>query len=607
MAQQLQRDSTADSRRPHWEDRFRAWRVALFQLAARPSTRALVTANRSGVYQLHAWDRTTGDLLQLTHRPDGKLFGTISPDGEWVYYLDDEGGNELGRLVRVPWSGGDPELVGPELEPYALAGTSVSLDGSTVGFTTATRDGFRLLVRRGTGEWRELYHATHLTGGPVLSTDGRIAVMTTSAGTLDRHLVSIDVETGAVLAELREDGASITPGPFSPAAGDSLMLVGSDQSGFNRPALWDARSGQRKEIAIQGEGDVHVADWSLDGSQILFLHMKDARTNLLRCPSATLEAVPIAVPPGTIGGAQFDEDGAILAMLEDGLEASRIVILDPETDTGRTVLRGGDAPDGYRWRAVRFPSTGGVEIQAWLATPPGNGPFPLILDVHGGPSAVQTEMYGPVTAAWVDHGFAWLSVNYRGSTTFGRQFEAAIRGRPGFLEIDDMEAAREWAIAEGIAIPGQVIVTGGSYGGYLTLMALATRPASYAAGIGLVAIADWTLMYRDQAETLRRYQRAIFEGSPDEKPGQHADSSPLTYASEIEAPLLVIQGSNDTRCPPAQMRAFEDRMLELGKPIRLHWFDAGHGSRAIEQNIEHMRLRLAFAHEALGLPPTPRS
>jgi len=115
-----------------------------------------------------------------------------------------------------------------------------------------------------------------------------------------------------------------------------------------------------------------------------------------------------------------------------------------------------------------------------------------------------------------------------------------------------------------------------------------------------IAIADWATMYEDQADTLRGYQRALFGGTPQEKPEAHRDSSPITYAGAVRAPVLVIQGSNDTRCPPRQMRLYEDVMRQQGKDIQIHWFEAGHGSNAVDQQIEHMEILLRFAYRVLG-------
>eukprot|EP01051_Picozoa_sp_SAG22_P008499 SAG22_NODE_651_length_8155_cov_20.230884_7_plen_107_part_00 len=100
-----------------------------------------------------------------------------------------------------------------------------------------------------------------------------------------------------------------------------------------------------------------------------------------------------------------------------------------------------------------------------------------------------------------------------------------------------------------IAAEGEIFLTGRSYGGYLTLQAAGRRPDLFAGGMGVVAIADWALMNEDQADTLRGYQRALFKGAPDETPEATRIASPITYVKDVQAPLLVQQGANDTRCP----------------------------------------------------------
>ena len=211
----------------------------------------------------------------------------------------------------------------------------------------------------------------------------------------------------------------------------------------------------------------------------------------------------------------------------------------------------------------------------------------------------MSAYYSPESQAWLDHGCAFFSINYHGSTTFGKSFEKSILGLLGELEVQDMASGYRWLVAQEIAPPDGVYLAGDSYGGYLTLHALARRPNLWAAGMAGIAIADWALLYEDQNETLRSYQRILFGGTPAEKPEAHAKSSPLTFAQDIQAPILVIQGSNDTRCPARQMKMFEERLRSLGKPIEVHWFEAGHGSLAQELQIDHQELKLRFAYQTL--------
>ena len=104
--------------------------------------------------------------------------------------------------------------------------------------------------------------------------------------------------------------------------------------------------------------------------------------------------------------------------------------------------------------------------------------------------------------------------------------------------------------------------------------------------------------------TSRGYQRALFRGTPDETPEATSASPPITYAQDIRAPILVIQGRNDTRCPARQMEAYEEKLNRLGKTIQVHWFEAGHGSRKQEQQIEHQELMMRFALDVLQ--PSPK-
>ena len=193
------------------------------------------------------------------------------------------------------------------------------------------------------------------------------------------------------------------------------------------------------------------------------------------------------------------------------------------------------------------------------------GPFPTILYTHGGPESVQTEEFSPEAQAWLDHGFAWLSINYRGSTTFGRAFQQQIWGNLGHWELEDMVAARDWLVREGIANPDQIFPSGWSYGGYLTLLALGRRPELWAGGMAGVAIADWAMLYEDSSETLKGYCSAMFGGTPAEKPEQYAASSPIADVEQVRAPLLIIQGRNDTRTPARPVEVYAERLRALGR------------------------------------------
>ena len=592
-----------------WKQRFRAWAIASAAVASNEPSRGIAVTNASGVHQVYAWDVKSGDLNQLTFVPSGKMAASLNADGTYIYYLDDEQGNEIGHLVRAPYAGGDSEDVTSDMDPYALAAVAFSRDGSHLAFTAATREGHQTyLVELSPdgqlGEVRPLFHTERLMRGLYLSSDGSVAVfgLTERSKSTDINLVAVDTATGERINELYEEGASVTAARSSRIAGDARMLGATTASGVRRPLIWDTRSGERTDFAFGDvDGEVMPVDWSDDGERLLLMQINNAVQRLATYDLDDEQLTWLDHASGMISSAHFAEDGEIYAHMNNSTSPSRVVALDEASGAERRVLlKGGDSPGGTQCRSITYPSTDGAEIQAWLATPTGDGPYPTIINIHGGPTAATFDMFSPAVEAWLDHGFATLGINYRGSTTFGHEFEMSIRGKLGQWEVDDLAGAYDWLMQSEIAIPDQVFLLGGSYGGYLTLLGLGMRPDLWAGGMAMVAIADWKLMYEDQAETLRQYQVALFGGTPDELPEQHERSSPITYVEQVRVPLQVIQGANDTRCPARQLKAYEERMLELGKEIELHWFDAGHGSYAIEQALEHQRWRMEFASRVLA-------
>lgn len=180
----------------------------------------------------------------------------------------------------------------------------------------------------------------------------------------------------------------------------------------------------------------------------------------------------------------------------------------------------------------------------------------------------MSEEYSPESQAWMGRGYAYLALNYRGSSSFGRAFEEAVHGDPGHREIEDVVAVRAWLVTNGVAVADRILLAGFSYGGYLVLRALGTRPELWEGGIAESGIADWRLNYEDMADAMKGWQEAILGGRPDEAPERYAARSPITDAERIRAPVLVIHGRRDARCPARQMEAYVDRLRAAGSASR---------------------------------------
>jgi dipeptidyl aminopeptidase/acylaminoacyl peptidase len=257
-------------------------------------------------------------------------------------------------------------------------------------------------------------------------------------------------------------------------------------------------------------------------------------------------------------------------------------------------VRDEEPPAAYPVEDRWVPGPGGT-IHALLVRPERPAPYATAFLVHGGPESLDDDSYRARRAAYVDAGYAVVHVNYRGSTGYGSAWRDALTGRPGLTELEDVAAVLDALVAEGVVDPRRALLSGGSWGGFLTLLGLGTQPERWAAGIAEVPVADYLAAYEDEMEGLRAYDRALFGGSPEEVHDVYVRSSPITYVDAVTAPVLVVAGANDPRCPIRQIDNYLGELQRLGKDHEVYRFDAGHGSLVIEETIRQVEVALDFA------------
>jgi dipeptidyl aminopeptidase/acylaminoacyl peptidase len=194
-------------------------------------------------------------------------------------------------------------------------------------------------------------------------------------------------------------------------------------------------------------------------------------------------------------------------------------------------------------------------------------------------------------------------VNYRGSSGYGRAWRDALTGNPGLTELADIAAVHERVVAEGIAARDRIVLSGASWGGYLTLLGLGLQPELWALGVAGVPVADYIAAYEDEMDPLKAYDRALFGASPDEDPQLYLDRSPLTFIEQVQVPVMVLAGENDPRCPIRQIDTYLARLSELGKPHEVIRYDAGHGSLRTDERIRQTEAELDFVARHLGTTP----
>ncbi|MDP4652129.1 MAG: prolyl oligopeptidase family serine peptidase [Haliea sp.] len=258
---------------------------------------------------------------------------------------------------------------------------------------------------------------------------------------------------------------------------------------------------------------------------------------------------------------------------------------------------------------ISFPVPGGaVAHGVYLAprnpdvvAPEGKAP-PLIVSVHGGPTASAGVSYNPGHYYWTSRGFAILDLNYRGSTGFGRSYRQALYGNWGITDVQDAVAGASWLAEQGLADPERLIIRGGSAGGYTTLAAHAFHN-TFAAGASYYGISDLEALARDTHKFESRYLDQVIGPYP-ERRDLYVERSPIHHLEGFKAPLILLQGLDDPVVPPNQSEAIFTALKRSGVATAyIAYAGESHGFRKAENQISSREAELYFYARVLGFEP----
>lgn len=572
-----------------WRRRYRAATISLPLWAQDRPERAIYLSNADGKYEWYAWDRSAGSHRQVTDRPTGTMLASLEPVGDEVWFFDDSAGDELGRWVRRPFAGGEDRPV-----PLPLAyPTGLALGRDMAVASSAVQGRFQVTLLRG-HDARILYESDQAVslgvGGGLSRDEGLLVIAHSEHGDSRNRALRVLSLDGSTVADLWDGpGRGLQPGGWSRVQGDRRLIVSHERQGMARPGVWSPEQGELRELSIDLPGEV-AASWYPDAQALLLVHFWRGRSELYRLDLQTGGLERIDTPPGMIMGARVRPDGELWYAISTSAEP-------PEVHCGSEVLRppGEPAPGGVAYRDVEV-----GQVHAFLAEPAGPRPHPTVFRVHGGPAGADTDAFTPGPQAWVDHGFAVVLVNYRGSAGYGKAWRDAIVGRPGPSELEDIAGVRDHLVDSGITDPGRMVLSGDSWGGFLTLLGLGRQPEKWSLGIAGVPIADLAAHYEQQSTPLQAYWRDLFGGTPAEIADTLKEISPIEFADTVSAPVLVLVGENDPRCPLGQVMNYVERLQEAGKDIELYRYDAGHVSLVVDEQIRQAELRIDFAARHLG-------
>ena len=329
-----------------WKQRFRASTTTLIEIAAANPGRGLVCSNQSGLYQLYTWDLVDDQIQQLTNHSTGISKGRIDAGGDFIYYLDDQKGNELGHYVRAPFEGGKAVDITPAFPPYAGNGITESPKGDLLGLVIADRQGFHcyLLGKTPLGELNSphlLWESTAQTFVPKFSQDSRLAAIATNqrSGQNAFNVLVLDTANGKVIGELWQPESSVKPIRFSPHINDQRLLVSTDVSGFERPLLWHPVTGEQQTLSIEAlEGDITAWDWSIQ-DEILLCQIFQAQEYLYLLNLQTGDLKSICPESGTFSGGQCLPNGNIIVNFTNSSYRTRTIEIDPKVPPDITQAR----------------------------------------------------------------------------------------------------------------------------------------------------------------------------------------------------------------------------------------------------------------------------
>jgi len=614
---------------PPWATALLAPRHRWFQVAKSARHLALSAEQDPDRIELTLCDLDRRRVHRLGLPTDGFLDSAWpAADGRAVFRLDDRRGDELGHVVRYDIDidaatvvVGVPVDLTPDRPDYALRGADVSADGEVLVLDTVTADGYELLIvparwdGRGPAQARTIVSAAYEAWNCRVSADGTLVSLDTTdhAPKTRRFAASVfTADTGALVARFELPAPGVARAvTWSGVAGDQRLLVATQGRGARRSGatIWSPLADAHVAVPwpdtdLYTDPDATVAplDWSTDARFVLGVVQRRTRQRLHRRDLSTGRGQDLDLPEGSfvseyLRTSVFGTGGTVLAGHENGRSPLSLLRW---SGTGDAPVLFGAGPAGAGFTEVTFESSDAVSIQGWFAAPSDVPVRGAVVYCHGGPHTAAIDEYSPAARAWTESGFAFLAVNYRGSTGRSRDFEEQLHGDVGHWELEDLAAARAWLVEQGHADADRVVITGESYGGYLVLYALGRQPTLWAAGIAEVALADWALTHRDSSPAMKQLDLLLFGGSPAERPELYRERSATAWAHAVRAPVLLWQGRNDTRTPPAQIEHYAALLTGRGHPVELTWFDGGHGFGGDQEYVEHLERATAFAAAAIA-------
>lgn len=526
------------------------------------ATQLAYHTSTTGQPQLWIAERAGGAPRQLTYGEAGVTFHAWSPDGAWILYGADRGGDEReGYYLISPDGWQERELLAAS-EAFRVFG-GWSPDGRRLAFASTERNGVDFDIylldidREGrAGAPRRVHQGR---GGlyPVSwRPDGGALVLSQARGEADNDLHLLDLASGELRPLFQPEDAAAHTGLAWTPEGQGFYLSsnqGRDLAGLAHYRLEDGRL-QWLETPPH---DVETVALSSDAAYLAWAEndLGYSRLRLRRLADGQALDLQPALPEGVYDATWAARAATLFVRISGPGVAGDVWAVDAASGRTHRVTTSADGGlDPRRMiapEAVAFPSWDGETIYGLLYRPPaGEHPPPVLIAVHGGPTAQARPDHDAAFQYLLSRGIAILDLNFRGSTGYGQRFTRLDNQRLRPNAVQDLAGALDWLAGTGEVDATRAAVMGGSYGGYLTFAAMAQLPGRFRAGVGFVGVSNWLTALEGASPQLKASDRIEYGDidDPDDR-AFFVELSPITHVARVRDPLMVLHGANDPRDP----------------------------------------------------------
>ena len=566
----------------------------------------------TGVPQIWVADSDGGFPDQLTYG-HGVDWLEASPDGRHILYGSDNDGDERVAMNLLSLDGRSERVVVEKSPAFRIFG-GFSSDGGQFAYATTERNGSDFDVHIAdvaTGDTREVYQGRFGFFPQSWQPGGDLVVVRETRGETGNNLHLLNMRTGEMATIFEPERAAAYYDMTWLPDGSGFFMATNQDGNFTLLAFYDVASQALRPIVAPGH-DIAQIELSHDGRYLAWTTIETGihRLHLRDLAEGRNIAVP-SFPAGTLD-IQFAPAAPVLGLRVNGPRAPGEIyvwnIASGETSLAVPVDSAGlDLTKMVVPEPVSFEARDGVTLTGLLYVPHealGGGKPPVYLSLHGGPSSYAMPTYRPDLQYYVARGIAVLDLNYRGSTAHGRDFAERNDRELKANEAGDIADAVAWLRSTTRFDPERVAVGGGSYGGYLTNLALGTYPDMFVAGVSAVGVSDWVSALEGASPSLRASDRLEFGDISDPAVREFfARLSPINNSERIRAPLIVLHGANDPRDPVTESDRLVERIRAAGGDVTyLRFPDEGHGISRLANRIHAYRRIAAFLEEQFTRP-----